>query len=172
MALRRGVLAFRHFVEQRGHAGVERGELGMAEDGGLDLADGDREPGVAGAVGRGEERGAHGGEDLPVAVEAVDVAVGDAAAQVGVDVLQVLGLGAVDVAREVEVEVVLRVADLGQRHHAGVARDFELAGEGVDDAVDVLGAEAVLVAVLEEALGGIDHEDALCGRGRGPCRAR
>ena len=40
-----------------------------------------------------------------------------------VDVLQVLRLGAVDVARQVEVEVVLRVADLRQRHHARVARD-------------------------------------------------
>ena len=113
---------------------------------------GDFELGVAGPPGRGEERGADGREDLPVAVEGVDVAVGDAAAQVGVDVLQVLRLGAVDVAREVQVEVVLRVADLGQRHHAGVARDFDLAGEGVDDPVDVLGAEAVLVAVLDEAL--------------------
>ena len=83
----------------------------------------------------------------------------------GVDVLQVLRLGAVDVAREVEVEVVLRVADLGQRHHARVARDFELAGEGIHDLVDVLGAQAVLVAVLDEALGGVDHEDALAGGG-------
>ena len=82
-----------------------------------------------------------------------------------VDVLQVLRLGAVDVAREVEVEVVLRVADLGQRHHARVARDFDLAGEGVHDLVDVLGAQAVLVAVLDEALGGVDHEDALAGGG-------
>ena len=90
---------------------------------------------------------------------------GDAAAQVAVDVLQVLRLGAVDVAREVEVEVVLRVADLGQRHHARVARDFGLAGEGVHDLVDVLRAQAVLVAVLDEALGGVDHEDALAGGG-------
>ena len=47
--------------------------------------------------------------------------------QVGVDVLQVLRLGAVDVAREVEVEVV-GVCDLGQRHHAGVARASRSAG--------------------------------------------
>jgi hypothetical protein len=31
----------------------------------------------------------------------------------------------------------------------------------VDDAVDVLLAQAVLVAVLEEALAGVDHEHAL-----------
>ena len=82
-----------------------------------------------------------------------------------VDVLQVLRLGAVDVARQVEVEVVLRVGDLVERHHAGVARDVGLLGEGVDDPVDVLLAQAVLVAVLDEALGGVDHEDALAGGG-------
>jgi len=88
---------------------------------------------------------------------------GDAAAQMAFDVLQVLRLGAVDVAREVEVEVVLRVADLRHRHHARVARDFGLAREDVHDLVDVLGAQAVLRAVLDEALGGVDHEDALAG---------
>ena len=31
--------------------------------------------------------------------------------------------------------------------------------------MDVLGAEAVLVAVLDEAFGGVDHEDALAGGG-------
>ncbi len=82
-----------------------------------------------------------------------------------VNVLQVLRLGAVDVAREVEVEVVLRVADLGQRHHARIPWDFDLAVEGIDDLVDVLGAEAVLVAVFHKSLGGIDHEDALAGMG-------
>ena len=83
-----------------------------------------------------------------------------------VDVLQVLRLGAVDVAREVEVVVVLRVGDLLDRHHAGVARiAFILPGEGVHDLVDVLLAQAVLRAVLHEALGGIDHEDALAGGG-------
>ena len=42
--------------------------------------------------------------------------VGDAALQVRLDVLQVFRLGAVDVARQVQVEVV--GLDLGQRHHA------------------------------------------------------
>ena len=37
--------------------------------------------------------------------------------------------------------------------------------EGVDDAVDVLLAQAVLVAVLDEALGGVDHEHALARGG-------
>ena len=82
---------------------------------------------VAGAAGGLEQRGAHAGEHLPVVGQRVEVALGDAAAQVAVDVLQVLGLGAVDVARQVEVEVVLRVGDLVERHHAGVARHVGLA---------------------------------------------
>ena len=97
--------------EELGDAVVEGGELGVAEDGGLDLARcGTLELRSSRAAGRLEQRGAHAGEDLPVAVERVEVALRDAAAQVAVDVLQVLRLGAVDVAREVEVEVVLRVA--------------------------------------------------------------
>ena len=82
-----------------------------------------------------------------------------------VDVLQVFGLGAVDVARQVEVEVVLRVGDLGERHHAGIARHIGLPGEGVDDLVEVLLAQPVLRAVFAEALGGVDHEHALAGGG-------
>ena len=137
----------------------------MAKDGGLDVRHGHPELAVAGAIGLLEHRGADAGDDLPVAVEVVDVAIRDAAAQMGVNVLQVLRLGAVDVAREVEVEVVLRVADLRQRDHARVAGHFGQAREGVHDHVEVLGAEAVLVAVFDEALGGIDHEDALAGGG-------
>ena len=57
------------------------------------------------------------------------------------------------------------IADFRQRHHAGVARHLDLAGEDVHDAVDVLGAQAILVAVLDEALGGIDHEDAFAAGG-------
>ena len=57
------------------------------------------------------------------------------------------------------------IADFRQRHHAGVARHLDLAGEDVHDAVDVLGAQAILVAVLDEALRGVHHEDALAGVG-------
>ena len=76
------------------------------------------------------------------------------------EILNVFWLGGVDIARDVEVVVVLRVRDLGQRHHARVAVDLGLLVEDVDDLVDVLAAQAVLVAVLDEALGGVDHEHA------------
>ena len=83
-----------------------------------------------------------------------------------VDVLQVFRLGAVDVAREVEVEVVLRVADLGQRHHARVALATSSCRVKASTILWMSWcAQAVLVAVLDEALGGVDHEDALAGVG-------
>ncbi|MCY1551074.1 hypothetical protein D9M68_873800 [compost metagenome] len=56
----------------------------------------------------------------------------------GVDVLEVFRLAAVDVARKVKVEVVLRIGDLSEGHHASVARTVDLPGEGVNDLVDVL----------------------------------
>ena len=58
--------------------------------------------------------------NVPVALQGIDIREGDAAAQVTLDILQVLGRLAVDVARQVEVEVVL--LDLGEGHHAGVLR--------------------------------------------------
>ena len=142
--------------------GGEGGELGVGEDGGFYLGDGDTQLHVAGRVVTSEERRAYAWHDLPVSAERLNVAARNAAAEVGVDVLEVLRLGAVDVAREVEVVVVLRVGDLADGHHAGVAGiALILAGEGIDDLVEVLLAEAVLRAVLFEALAGINHEDAL-----------
>lgn len=95
----------------------------MLEDGLLDARRRDLELRVA-RPHRLEERVPNAGEHGPVATERVEVAGGDAAAEVGVDVLHVLGLGGVDVAREVEIEIVLGVADLGHGDEAGVAGDF------------------------------------------------
>jgi hypothetical protein len=108
-------------------------------------------------------RAAHAGDNLPVASEVINIALRNAAAQVAVDVLDVLRLGAVDVAREVEIVVVLRVGDFLNRYDAGVARHISLLAERVHDLVDVLLPRAILVAVLNEGLGGVDHEDARAG---------
>ena len=48
-------------------------------------------------------------DNLPVAFECVYVALGNADAQMVINILQVLQVGAVDVTQQVEVEVVLRV---------------------------------------------------------------
>ena len=145
--------------------GREGGELGVGEDGGLDFSLDWLNGAVAGTK-RLEQSVAQAGHDLPVVAEGIEVALGDAAAQVAVDILEVLRLGAVDVAREVEVVVVLGVGDFRDGHQAGVARvALILTGEGVDDLVEVLLAEAVLRAVFLEALGRINHEDAFAGGG-------
>ena len=86
----------------------------MAEDRWLDVRSGAAQSAVAGPIDRLEQGGAHAGEDSPVGLKVIKVAIGNSAAKVSGDVLQILSLAAVDVARQVEVEVVLRVADLGQ----------------------------------------------------------
>ena len=111
-----------------------------------------------------EQRLAQRREVLPPDAQCIDIAVGDTAVQVGVEVVQVLRLTGIDVARDVEVVVVDGVGDFGHRHHARVARQLGPSGEDVHDLVDVLRAEAVLGAVLEEAPARIDHEDpGACG---------
>jgi hypothetical protein len=73
----------------------------------LNLADVDSQVAVARPI-RFEKLAAKLREGVPV--ECIEVSVRDAAVQVGVEVLKVLGLGGVDVARDVEVVVVLRWA--------------------------------------------------------------
>ena len=82
-----------------------------------------------------------------------------------VNILQVLWLGTVDVARQVEIEVVLWVGDLVDRHHPGVARDVDLLRKRIDNPVDVLLTQPVLGTVLSEPPGGVDHEHALACSG-------
>ena len=106
-----------------------------------------------------EERGFETRENAPVWFECIDVAVGNAAIQVGRDVLDVLRRLAVDVAWQVEVELIF--LDLRKAHQARVLGDVELPGKDIDDLVDVLSAQAVLGAVLHVATAGVDHEDAL-----------
>ena len=64
----------------------------MTEDGGLAPRAAAAEARVAGATRGLEQRGAHAGQHLPVVAERVEIALGDAAAQVAVDVLDVLRL--------------------------------------------------------------------------------
>lgn len=112
-----------------------------------------------------EERGAHARHDIPELGQQVDVTVRHAAFQMRLDVLQIFRVGAVDIARDVQIEIVAR--DLGVGDKAGVARDLGLAGVGIGNLVNVALAQAVLVAVLGEAAGGVDHEHRALGAGPG-----
>ena len=140
-------------------------ELPVSEDGRLLLRRLDPRLAVAPPAVAGKQRLAQRGEDVPVGIERVEVAVGYAALQMRLEVLEVFRLAGIDVARKVEVVVVGRIGDLGHRHHAGITRHFGLPVEHVDDEVNVLRAQAVLVSVLEEALARVDHEDAAAGVG-------
>ena len=153
------------FVEDVIDICLEGREFNVAEDSDLYFDDRQSKLVVARTARALEENLANVWQLLPVSGQGVYVAGGDAATQMAVDVLNVFGVGAVDVTREVEVVIVLRASDLLPGHHAGVARRINLLVEGVYNAVDVLLAEAVFVAVLDEVFGGVDHEDALAGLG-------
>src|SRR5450830_1433538 len=79
------------------------------------------------------------------------------------DVLLVFRLSAVDVARQVEVEVVL--FDFFKTHHASVTwLAVVLAGEGIDDFMNILLTQAILGAVLDETSASVEHKDAFAAR--------
>jgi hypothetical protein len=122
------------FVEQGFDLAAEALEFRVSEDGLAHFGHGLAQPRVAGALGL-EQDAAQAGHFLPVGGESVDVAFGDTAVQVRVDVVQVFRCAAVDVAWQVEVVVVLLAGDLVQRHHAGIARHVHALAEGIDDAV-------------------------------------
>ena len=83
-----------------------------------------------------------------------------AAVDVRVYVVPVFRLHRVYVARDVQVVVVGVVVYLAKRNHARVAGQLDAVVEGVHNLVDVALAQTVLVAVLHEALAGVNHEDA------------
>src|SRR5690554_704736 len=135
-------------------------EFRVVEDGAFNLRR--RYQTAAVALPIGSEQGmAQAGEHPPVGCQSVDIPVGDAALQVGAEVVQVFRFTAVDIAGNIQVVVV--GGNFAYGHHAAVAGQLPLVGEDIDDLVDVLGAQAVFVAILHKALAGIDHKDALAG---------
>jgi hypothetical protein len=73
--------------------------------------------------------------DFPIASERIDVGDRNATLKVTGDVLKILGRLAINVARQIEVEVV--ILDLGEGDHARVFRNIDLLVERVHDSVDV-----------------------------------
>src|SRR5439155_19772756 len=115
------------------HAGNEGSELGVLIDGGLDSRLLHSEVEVAGATFL-KQCVTELRTDGPVALECIDIGLRDPALQVTRDVLEVLGYLAVDVARQIEIEVVL--LNLLEGDHPRVLRDFELLVEDVHDLVN------------------------------------
>lgn len=71
-------------------------EFIVSEDDGLDLRSFDSGVAVAVAVAPLEQCRTQGGENRPIGFKGVDVAVGDAAVQVRIEVVQVLQLAGID----------------------------------------------------------------------------
>ena len=143
--------------KKRIHALDEGNELRMLVNGGLDGRLGHGQIKIAGEVGfeqRLPELRANG----PVTCQRIHIRRGDSAAQVALDVLNVLALLAVYVARDVEVELV--PLDLLERDHTRVFCKLQALIEDIHDLVDVPGAQAVLVAVFHVARAGVNHENA------------
>ena len=78
----------------------------MLVDGGLDGRLLHREIDVAGTI-YFEQSLPQSRAYIPVLFERIHISHGDAASQVAINVLQIFGFGAVDIARQVEVEFVL-----------------------------------------------------------------
>ncbi|KAF5035101.1 hypothetical protein DSECCO2_589150 [anaerobic digester metagenome] len=83
----------------------------------------------------------------------------------GVQVVEVLGLARIDVARDVQVVIVRTARNLRDGDHAGVAGHLDPVVEDVHDLADILRPESVLVPVLLKPSRGVDHEDPRPGRG-------
>src|ERR1039458_1029354 len=125
------------------HSRNEDGELGVPIDRGLDCRLVHGEINVAWAISL-EQYLPELRAGVPVALKVVNISHWDAASQVAVNVLEVFGLLAVDIARQVEVELVL--LDLLDGDHARILGDFEAFIEDIDDLVDVLRSQAILGA--------------------------
>src|SRR5688572_28983704 len=83
----------------------------------------------------------------------------------GVDVVNIFRLCAVYVAWQIQIVVIVWSSNLVKRHEPGVSRHIYRPHEGVDNAVNVLFAETVLTAVLDERPAGVDHINALATGG-------
>jgi hypothetical protein len=115
------------------------------------------------SVWRFENAGFQSGQNLPVCFKGLDIPVRDAALQVARDILEVFGLLAVEVSREVEIKVIFFYFLDG--NHSRKFGEFKLPVEDVHNLVNVLRAQAVFGAVFHEAAAGVNHEDALPGLG-------
>ena len=141
-------------------SGDKRGELWMAVDGGFQLRSLNQEIVVAEAVVF-DQCSAEIGTDLPVIAERIQIAGGNAAVEMASDVLNIFGLLGVDIARQIQVVIVL--LNLVMWHESGIAGMLLGIREHIDNLVQVTLPETILVAVFDEAFAGINHEDPFAG---------
>lgn len=137
--------------------GLEAHDIGIGADGSGDVVG--AKVGIRAVGTRGEDFPTERRKGLPIGREVVDFALGDAAKHGAVDVVMLDGVAAVNVARNIE--VVFVAADFVATHFARIAHLCTTFAIGVGDFLDVAGTEAVLLALLDKTLAGIDDENAL-----------
>src|SRR5205085_1027876 len=103
---------------------IEINEGRMAGNRRLDVRDRRLQLDVARPIAVLEEHLPEFGERFPVVSKRINVTLRDPSVEVGVDVLHVFRLARVDVAREVQVEVVRCALDLRKRSEPGIALDL------------------------------------------------
>ena len=138
------------------HAFDKGHKLGMVVYGALDCLLRYGKIKVSGTVGF-EEGLAELRADIPVGLQCINIGSRYSAAKVAFDILNIFRFLIVDIAREVEIEVVF--LNFGNADHPGVFRDFKLPDENIDNLVKIHVAQAVFGSVFHVASAGIDHED-------------
>ena len=148
------------------HVFDKAGEFGVIIDAGLDggLITGQIQ--IAGAVffeqGFFKTRA-----DIPVTIKGIDIRSGNTALEMAGNVLKVFRRLAVNVSREVEIELIF--FDLIKGNHASELGDINLFIKDIDDFVNVLITKSIFWAVFGKAAAGIDHEQTLFTRGPQMC---
>lgn len=97
---------------------------------------------------------------IALVLSPINITAGNASSKMGVEIVEVFRFRGVDIARDVEVEIVGWAGNFRYGNHARIARQLRLLVEHIHDLVNVLRAEPVLVTVLDEACAAINHEDA------------
>ena len=138
-------------------------ELGMCEDGVFDLLFFNSECNIFFPQRPKEVRAKCRG-DIPVVLKCIDILLRNAAEQVCPDVLYVFGFLRIDIAGQIEVELIFML-DLVQRDHTAVPLYLKAVVEDIYDLAYVLCSQTVLVPVLHKVLAGIDHKDTLAAGG-------
>ena len=79
--------------------------------------------------------------------------------KMGFDIMLYLGVSGLDVARDIQVVII--PLNFAPSHHTTVVRDRLLRLPSIDNALDVLLAQAILSSILHIAILCVDEEDAL-----------
>src|ERR1035437_9522487 len=84
---------------------------------------------------RFEKCGAQIWKDLPIEIQIINIAIRNTAAKMGINVLNILGFAAINIARKIEAEIVC--FNLGERHHTRILGNVCLLVECINNLMEV-----------------------------------